>query len=251
MNSQQARDILLLYRPGTDDRGEPDMAKALDLAARDPELSKWFEDHCRLQEALRAKFRQISVPDGLKEQIVSERKAHTSGLVSRRSSLYVGIGAVVALLLALSSLFYRPATEDRRFSGFERRMTALALRSYPRMDLVTNNLPAIQSYLSTRGRGDFSLPDKLAAAAVTGCAVLPWQNKPVTMICFNSGKTANPAEPDVFLFVIANSDAPGAPDNDQPSFAQRSRLATATWSAGGKVYLLETLGEAQDLKRYL
>ena len=251
MNNQQAKEILLLYRPGTDDRGEPEMARALEVAARDPELGHWFEEHCQLQEALRAKFRQISVPDGLKEQIISERKAYSSSVVSRRSSLYVGIGAGVALLLALASLFYRPVTEDRQFTGFERRMASLALRSYPPMDLETNNLTAIRAYLSGRGHGDFELPPKLANASVTGCAVLHWQSKPVTMICFNSGKSNNPAEADVFLFVIASSDAPGAPDNDQPNLEQKNRLATATWSTGGRVYLLETLGDGQDLKRYL
>ena len=62
MNSQQAREILILYRPGTDDREDPEVAKALAAVTQGPELSRWFAEHCALCEVFRDKFRQISVP---------------------------------------------------------------------------------------------------------------------------------------------------------------------------------------------
>src|SRR5438045_2813900 len=83
MNSQQAKEILGLYRPGTADQQDADFAAALALAKSDATLQGWFEEHCALQAALQAKFRQIPIPEGLKEQILSERKAHIN-LPSRR-----------------------------------------------------------------------------------------------------------------------------------------------------------------------
>ena len=66
MNRDEAKNFLLLYRPGTADADDPQIAGALALAKRDPELARWLEEHCARQEALRAKFREITVPEGLK-----------------------------------------------------------------------------------------------------------------------------------------------------------------------------------------
>jgi hypothetical protein len=62
MNSQAAKRILLLYRPGTADKEDPEVAHALAVLPRDPELSLWFVNHCTVCNAFRDKFRQIPVP---------------------------------------------------------------------------------------------------------------------------------------------------------------------------------------------
>ena len=62
MNSSEAREILLLYRPGTGDAADPQMAEALERARQDPELGRWFENHRTFQKAMRAGFQQIEVP---------------------------------------------------------------------------------------------------------------------------------------------------------------------------------------------
>jgi hypothetical protein len=61
----------LLYRFGKDAAADPQMAAALELARRDPELGRWFEQHCAEQAALRAKFQQISVPADLKARLLA------------------------------------------------------------------------------------------------------------------------------------------------------------------------------------
>ena len=40
MNHDEARQILLLYRPGTADAEDPQIAEALALAKREPELAR-------------------------------------------------------------------------------------------------------------------------------------------------------------------------------------------------------------------
>ena len=74
MNPSEARQTLLLYRPGTDDAGDPPMAAALELARRDPELGRWFAQHCAVQAALRAKFQQIAIPADLKARLLAGNK---------------------------------------------------------------------------------------------------------------------------------------------------------------------------------
>ena len=70
MNSSEAKEVLLLYRPGTADAADPQIAEALELARRDPELGRWFEQHRAFQKAMRAKFRQIEVPAHLKTSLL-------------------------------------------------------------------------------------------------------------------------------------------------------------------------------------
>lgn len=74
MRSEEAKQILLLYRPGSADDQDPQVARALDLAREDPELSCWFHQHCAFQERVRAKLRQIKVPKHLKQALLARRK---------------------------------------------------------------------------------------------------------------------------------------------------------------------------------
>lgn len=250
MNKEQAKEILILYRPRTADPQDPEMAEALALTRSDPELARWFEHHCALQAALQAKFRQIPVPEGLKEQILSERKARMATWL-RRPMVRLALALATILLFTGVAVFWLQPREDTTFSGFRHRIAQTVLRQYPKMDLVTNDLGQIRQFLAQKGRGDYVLPQGLNRTASTGCALLTWQGRPVTMICFNSGKTANPAAPDLFLFVVARPDVPNAPAPGVAQFAQTGRLVTASWTQGDKTYLLGAIGDEDFLRQYL
>jgi len=251
MNRQQAQEILLLYRPGTADAQDPDFAAALALAQKDRELVRWLQEQSLVQHALRAKFRQIPVPEGLKEQILSERKAHTSLPLKRRLILSAVCGVCILLLAAVILPLPR-SREDKSFANFRSRMVRTVAREglYPRMDLETNDLAQIRQYLAQhQGHGDYVLPGGLQNITGTGCAVLQWREKRVSMVCFNSGKNPAPNGSDLFLFIIKRADVPKAPPSGAPLFAQRNRLATASWTYGDKTYVLASLGDEASLRK--
>ena len=77
MTNEQAREILILFRHGQEDADDAEFVEALAVAKEDFELAHWFEEHCALQLAVRAYFRQIPIPEGLKERILSERNVKT------------------------------------------------------------------------------------------------------------------------------------------------------------------------------
>ena len=248
MNSQQAKQILLLYRPGDAEADNPQMAQALALTRRDPDLSLWFQQHCATQSALRAGFRRIPVPAGFREQILSEVPAQIS-LNRRRRQVWTAAGLVVVALVLGVGAFFLGLPQKQTFASFSGRMLKTALRGY-QMDLETNDLGAIRHYLaSAHGFGEAALPAGLArqigGTRPTGCAVLAWQGEPVSMFCFGkAGKT------DLWLFVIDRASIADVPKNTAPTVQRVSgTVATSYWSAGGKFYFLAGLGDEAVLKR--
>src|SRR5262245_40076369 len=205
------------------------------MTRHDPGLSEWFEQHCSFQEVLRAKIRQIQVPGGLKEQIISERKARLT-LAFRRKVTLTAVAATVLILGFLSfAHFSGPGYNDRTFAAFQTNMLRKVLREYPTMDLVTNNLDQIHQYLAQNGpHGDYVLPKHLQNASGTGCAIFPWHGKKVSMICLNSGKTKPATDPDLFLFVIDRTAVPDAPTDSTRHISQVRNLLVAVWTSGNE-----------------
>lgn len=252
MNREEAKTILLLYRPGLADAADPQVAEALMLAKCDPELTRWLEEHCARQNSLSNAFREIAVPAGLKEQIISEQSAMRKMAAHRRSLTFATLAAAVAglILLAVLALPFRPA--DDTFAIFRSRMVKVALRGYA-MDLVTNNAAEIRSYLArNHAPADYVLPASLQPVKMVGCAVERWQDAKVSMICFHTGKPLPPGQQaDLWLFVVDRASVKSAPETDLPQFAAVNRLVTAAWVRDGKLYLLETAGNAPAIRPYL
>lgn len=253
MTALQAKQILLAYRPWTDDARDPEVAAAIAFCGQDAELSKWLEQHCALQISIRDQFRAVAIPDGLKQQIISEHRSLASVPRWRRPAVLTTVG-ITALLIAVTALWFnlpRTSDQDVSFAAYRNRMVRTAVRIYG-MDLETNNVAQIRAYLAQRqAPADYVLPRNLEPAETVGCGALSWQGKPVAMVCFRTGKPLAPgSKSDLFLFVIDQKDLASPPQLDAPVFANVSTLATASWSAGGKVYVLAATDES-DLRQRL
>ena len=120
MKLAQAREILLLYRPGTRDAEDPQIIEAMELARQDPELAKWFAQHQAFQLAMRAKFREIEVPAHLQANLLAGRNCPTSpdlatpGLV-RRCRHFCGLARISRFLA--ETLHSRPLQPLSRKHG--------------------------------------------------------------------------------------------------------------------------------------
>jgi len=254
VNLQEARTILLYYRPGTADADDPQVAEALALAKTNPELGLWLEAQGVGQAALRAKFRQVTPPEGLREQIVSEYGASRRGLALRRA---LGLAVTVALLLlgllaVLWPLRQPAATPANALADLQNSLVRTALSPYA-MDLPTNNLASIRAYLAQRqAPADFTLPAPLRHTALSGCAVRVWQGARISLICFRTGKPLPPgAASDLWLFVVDRAAITNAPPATAPQFAKINRLMTATWTESEQLYFLGMVGPEAELESFL
>jgi hypothetical protein len=249
MKHAEAKEILQFYRTGTADADDPQFAAALELARRDVVLARWFEEHCAVHEALRARFREIIPPAGLKEQIIAENKIVV--IPSWRRPVVLAAAAAIVLLLIAGSLLMKPR-EPHDFTGYRSAMVSTALRTYG-MDLETSDLGEIRAFLAkNNAHADYVLPPELQRAQSTGCVVLTWQGKRVSMICFHSGKPLGPGEKsDLFLFIADRSALPDAPAQTAPALQKVNRLITASWSRDGKTYILAGHGDEEFLQQFL
>ena len=252
MNRDDAKNVLLLYRPGAADAADLQLAEALVLVKQDAELGRWFNEHCARQEVLRAKFRAIPVPAGLMEQIISEQAAREKIILWRRNTVLTAVAAIVVGSLILAAFWFQPRPGDNTLASYRNRMVGVALRGYA-MDLATNNSGQIRAFLSqNHAPADYVLPAPLDKVALTGCAVESWQGTRVSMICFRTGKPLPPGQPgDLWLFVVDRASIKNAPAAGPPQLAKVNELITATWTQGDKLYLLGTAGDEKTLRQLL
>jgi hypothetical protein len=247
MNPQEAKQILLLYRPGTADAADPEISEALKLAQHDPELGRWFDEHRAFQQAMRDKFRQTEVPAHLKTSLLIRGKAQPGIVIPQvwcRRPAPLAIAAAAALMLAAVALWLQPPRTDR-FANFQSRMVGTALREY-RMDLVTNDMRQVRQFLADRGApADYDVTEGLGKLQLTGAGLLRWRSNPVSMVCFNRGDNQM-----LFLFVM-NRSALKDPPPEIPQLAKVADLVAASWSRGDKVYLLAGPEESGFGSKYL
>jgi len=253
VNSSEAKEILLLYRPGTAELADPQMTEALALARQDPELGRWFEQHRAFQKAMRAGFHQIEVPAHLRTSLLARMQTQptviTPPALGRtppwwRNPVWLAAAAAVVLLLGLAGAWRQPRPADR-FANYRSRVLGEALRDY-RMDVMTNDMRQVRQFMASRGApADYGLTRGLEHLQLTGGGQLTWRSKPVTMVCFDRGDKKM-----LFLFVM-NRSAIKDPPPKTPQLAKVRQLLTASWTQGENTYVLAGSEEAGFPGKYL
>lgn len=243
MNRDQAKEILMLYRPGSADAEEPEIQQAMEVARQDPELGRWFENHCRFQEIMRNKLRAIEAPEQLKMTLLAAQKIVPLPAWWQKPG-WLAAAAAIILLLTLVPLRPRPAVPDR-FANYREMMVSIALKNYG-MDWETNNMESLRQLIASKGApADYDLPHGLEKLKLTGGAALSWRSNPVSMVCFDEGKKKM-----LFLFVMRKRAIKDAPVTSGPELTKISSYLTASWTTGDKTYVLVGPDEP-EFKKYL
>ncbi len=239
MNREEARQVLLLYRPGTADAEDPQVALAMELAKEDPELASWFKQHAQFQMAMRAKLQQIEVPEHLKAALLAQKRTGFPPVFppvwwSRPAIRLSATAALVLLLLGLIVLFQRPrAAVSTQFADFKEMMVSEVRRNYV-MEWKTSDMGALRQSIATRGgQADYRVPRGLEDLKLTGGGVLKWQTKPVSMVCFDRGGGQM-----LFLFVLKSDAVKDPPPSHTPQLLVVHEWLTASWTQGENAYVL-------------
>ena len=245
MNSTEAKQILLLHRPGVREFDDPQMAEALELTRTDPELGQWFAQHQAFQMAMRAKLREIPVPEHLKMSLLARQRI-VQPPVFWQGPVWMVAAAIFMVLLGLTLFWLKPSVPDR-FSHYRETMVSAAVRMYS-MDLVTSNQTQLRRFIATNGApADYLLTDGLTKLPLKGGGLLRWRGNPVSMVCFDrAGNT-------LFLFVMKRSALkdPPPPLSSKAELAPVDGLTTASWTQGDDTYVLAGPQEPGFPEKYL
>ncbi len=213
------KEALLRSRPWASDREDEEQTRSIS-----PEL---YRQQTEFNARVRDELAAIPVPTALRDQILARSKVvRVSNW--RRVTPLLAIAATVALIAA-GSFYWSQPKEDLTIAGFRSRMVAFAVREY-RMDLLTKDWNVLKQFLA--GKGDpvqFTVPPQLAKVPLKGGADLRWQDKRVSMVCFDWAPTVT-----LYMFVL---DEPlSDPNLLRP--LEVKKLKTITWTADGKTFLL-------------
>lgn len=248
MTREEAKQALLLYRPGTADADDPEVAEAITFARADAELAEWFEHHCAFQKKVREEMRSIQAPPWLKNRILLGDgivRMPTPTPIYRRPALLWLAAAVAAVVLVCTFLLAPWRGAPNVLANFQYRMVSSAIRDY-RMDIRTHDMEQVRQYLASKGAPkDYQITSGLAKLSLTGAGALTWRGNPVSMVCFNRGDDQM-----LFLFVVQKS-ALRNPPPTSPDVTKEKGNVCVRWSQGDKAYILAGPEEEGFVQKYL
>lgn len=238
MDNEQAKLILSAYRPGGQDASEPFFAEALEQARLDPELGAWFTEQRRLDQLAHDALRAQTPPDGLRESLLLDRKIVGTTPFNRlrvRPARLVAIAAAVIFLFGISLLlkpgFHQPSSMDRQ--QFAEAIYELKQEGKMSLGKMASNPEELKAWLAAKGSPhDFTIPGSLENMEGIGCQTFVLNGAKVSLLCFMLDKNQM-----VHLFVIdegAITDPPGA----NPIITKKGNAVAATWSSGGRTFLM-------------
>lgn len=245
MNSQQAKQVLVGYRPGIDDTSDPRIAEALRQLERDPELALWYEQLQRADDIIRRRLREMSVPADLKQRILAEQKIVRPNFV-RRKPLLITAAAAAIIVLSVVSLWFFQRSASNGLKAYRADMVRYVSSSYSSTFVKATSFDELRQILASRNwPSDFVVPDRLKSVTVIGGSAVEWKGHKVALACMKEGRRG------LWLFTIEKVALPDAPKTESPQIQEIESMPTAAWSQDGKSYLLTVQGDESLLKKFL
>ncbi len=244
MTSEQAKEILAVYRPDTADEHDPVFADALALVKADPVLRKWFDDSVAFDRGLRAAVGQVAPPAELRSRVLNERKIIRPAVWYQRRLNGREMAAAAIILFALTVggfwLLQKPVT----FADFQREIADQSWGSSPHVALKSSNLGEVRKFLAAHNLStNFAIPPTLAQSDVNGCSVMHWQGRQIPVLCFHSHRQH------LHLLIVDRDLFPDAPSQN-PQAEHWEAWRTVSWSKEGHTFVLTGLSTPAFVKKF-
>ena len=250
MDNEQAKLILQAYRPGGEDADDPFFSEALEQARVDPDLAKWFAEQRAFDEAMHRALQERIPPAGLRDSIVLAKKisALPRHQASRPFWQRPGVMALAASIILLSAVAVLIRQGADHYLGQPMTIAAftnevLDLKERISLGKMSSKPAELRAWLAERGApSDFELPRGLRDAHGLGCQSYTIGGVKVSLLCFMLGE-----DQFAHLFVV-DSDALKDPvPNAKPVIRTEGGIALATWTLGGKSYVLTGINLSEEM----
>jgi hypothetical protein len=254
MDNEQAKLILQAYRPGGQDAGDPFFAEALEQTSRDPRLGQWFAGQRTFDEAMCKALQSSAPPAGLRDSILLTAKIST---LPRRRTIrpawrhpgVLALAAAIVVLLAVAILI-RPGVErdfgsSMTVAAFAKRV--LELKDHISLGKMSNDPAELRAWLAERGApSDFEMPPGLRDVPRLGCQSYTIDGTKVSLVCFMLGQ-----DQIVHLFIVDKDALKDAAPAASPIVRMENGIAVATWTSGGKSFVLTGMNVNEEVLRRL
>lgn len=247
MTRDEAQFLLAARRPNGADDADPQMAEALALAQRDPELARWLAHETASDGAVSRQLTDVRPPPHLRERILAGRPVAQMPMASRRRRTFWLAAAGLVLLLALGG-WWRQHSRPATLAAVQRElMTFLDEDWNHSFDLSHPEFATIRDWLGAQPTPvRFEVSGQLAAGRTYGCKTFRCQGRPVTMICFSPRNEQTV----VHVFSLPCPALPDAP-GETPQLARVGGYSTASWRRDGQLYVAVSTEPAERLARWL
>ncbi len=244
MNHEEAKEILISYRPNSGDAQDPVFAEALALAERDPELGEWFAREQEFDARMRGAVRALQPPADFH---ASPKVAKFPGAKSfSRSGMW--LAALAACLVVGVGIFCLGRKDRIPLATLSAGMAPLVDRHQHEFEASPAKMDEVRRWFAERGApSEFTVPRSLKEARGMGCEVVMVKDAKVSLLCFSNGHGGV-----AHLYVIHRdqlADAPGAKAG--PVFRTEGPYAVAVWSDEKYTYLLAERGTEDSVRTIL
>ena len=230
MNSEQAKQLLEVFRPGGTDTADPRFMEALLQTERDPQLGRWFEEQRRFDGQFVAGLKSVSVPRDLQDAILSSRKVVRPGLWQTWHARAALAASVIFLAVAGGVL---ATSKPAQFADFRAELIQQAWDGNAHLDFESSDVRQVQQWLAgNNAAATFSLPEGLSHTHLIGCRIVEADGRRVPMLCLTDGPKH------MHLFVLDGLQMAQLPAGDKPDFQKCGSWKTASWQQGDKTYVL-------------
>lgn len=245
MDEEQARLILQSYRPGEQEKDDSEFIAALQAVAANPELARWFAEEQAFDRAVAAHLESIPAPFGLKTRILAQGAAPAPPGKTRWAFGLIAVAALLLLLVQVVSLWRTPKSVASLPSDYAREMASF-IQLTPPLEMESDNLGEIKSWLAKKDGLPIEVPARLAALEPVGCRVLSFRGYYVTLICFQrEGKRL------AHLFAVDRAAMPNMKPGEKPIFANEHGWMTAIWAEKDRVYMIAMQGGRAALESFM
>lgn len=247
MDKEQVRQVLSVYRAGSDDALDPYFAEALRAAEADPELEAWFAEAQRFEAEVVALLHATPAPVGLKEAIL--RRAAVSPAPGVTAERRIAFAPWLAAAAAVVAAFFIgrgsvvPAAVHRLGDG----SLALQAISYsgqmPKLDFVCFSSNAVKGWVDEKSAAMHmgNLLDKpMPNMQMIGSSATEWNGKPVILVALQNGQHMG------MLYLMRAADFPSGASEDG-HVMERDGWVSKVGCRGEHVFVLTARGTRDDL----
>lgn len=186
--------------------------------------------------AIRQKLREIPAPVGLETRILANVPKPRPPPIWHWLAPALGVAALILVVWLVRG--------EQSFKSYRREMVRFVSAEYA-LDLKTESFDETRAGFAKHGYpADYVLPPGLNSLACEGGCLRQWRGHSVALVCTEA------KEHDVWLFVVNDEAVPDAPPA-APVFEKTGKITTASWTAGGLIYILATEGDETELESYL